>query len=286
MSAFRVAPPKVFAQATRSSKPGQDAAGSADAFRQSTFVLGEEIELTLEGLRQEGAVAEASAGAKFRKQVTAASLGLWSRSWLARLEALHALEWGNYAASVALVRAAADYQAAMLYLLRTGAAEWQEWLDGGGIALAAEDHATEFRLHAFRAAEVLAAHEVLGPIYRVSTDLSLSHFGSTLVFAGMESDPSRVAITFGDRDFHLGLAELHLGWLLQLGASLIHDIAEFPQAFAPAGEDQGPWLAKAESAVSRRDRCRVETVERDGVKRYLVPNWRREPRSAAKKVLL
>jgi hypothetical protein len=286
MSSLRVSPPKVFPQATRSSKPPLDAAGSADAFRQTTFVLGDEVETVLDGLRIEASIAEASSGAKYRKQVTAAALGLWSRSWLTRLEALHAIEWGNYAAGVALVRSAADYQAAMLYLLRTDAAEWEEWLEAGGVQLAPDAHATEYRLHAFRAAEVLAAHEVLGPIYRTATDLSLTHFGSTLLIAGTESDPARIAVTFGDRDFHVALAEIHLGWLLELGASLLRDLTAFPAAIAVPASSPASWLATASKTASRPDRCRIETVERDGMKRYLVHHWRREPRSAARKLLL
>ena len=287
MSRFRVSPPKVFMQATRAAKPPVDSAGSADAYRQTTFVLGEEVELALEGLRLEAAIAEASSGAKFRSQITASAIALWSRAWLSRLEALHALEWGNYTSAVTLVRAAADHQAAMLYLVRTGASEWDEWLDGGGVQLAPAEHATEFRLHAFRAAEVLAAHDVLGPIYRASTDLSLSHFGSTLLFAGSESDPARVAVTFGDRDFHVGLAELHLGWLLELGSALLRDIAQFDSVFGTVeGNSVEKWLKDAERTQARRDRCRIETVEQDGMKRYLVHNWRREPRSAPKKLLL
>lgn len=287
MSAFRVSPPRVFGAATRSAKPPIDAAGSADAYRQTTFVLGEEVDLVLLGLTLEGSIAEASAGSKFRKQATASALGLWSRSWLSRLEALHAVEWGNYAAAVTLIRAAADYQAAMLYLLRTNAAEWEEWLDAGGIQLAHADHATEFRLHAFRAAEVLAAHEILGPLYREATDLSLSHFGSTLLFAGSDSDPARVAMTFGDRDFHVGLAEIHFGWLFALGEAAIAAVAEFEGVFAPLDEAAASKWRKATSrAGDRADRCRIETVEREGLKRYLIHNWRREPRSAAKKLLL
>jgi hypothetical protein len=217
----------------------------------------------------------------------ASALGLWSRSWLSRLEALHALEWGNYAAATTLVRAAADYQASMLYLLRTGAAEWDEWLANGGVALAPDDHATEFRLHAFRAAEVLAAHETVGPIYRVTTDLSLSHFGSTLLVAGYESDPNRIAMTFGDRDFHIGLAELHLGWLVELGTAQFAALAEFEGVFAPL--EPGPvaaWRAASAKLLARTDRCHIESVERNGEKRYLVHNWRREPRSAAKRLRL
>ncbi len=284
---FRVSPPRVSAVATRAPKPPLDAGGSADAYRQTSFLLGEEVELVIEGLNLEGAVAMATSGAKYRKQPMAAALGLWSRAWLSRLEALHAVEWGNYAAAVTLVRAAADYQASALYVLRTGAAEWQEWLDSGGIGLAPDQHATEFRLHAFRAAEVLAAHEILGPVYRTAMDLSLSHFGSTLLVAGNESAPDRVLMTFGDRDFHLGLAEMHLGWLALLGIAQVDALSEFEGVFAiPEPARLDAWRANARQLAARRDRCRVETIERDGQKRYLVHEWRREPRGAPKRLLL
>lgn len=284
---YRVSPPRISPVATRAPKPPAEAAGSADAYRQTTFVLSVEVECVLDGLNLEGAIAETSSGAKFRTQKMVAALGLWSRAWLSRLEALHALEWGNYVAATALVRAAADYQASSLYVLRTDGAEWREWLEGGGIALAPDQHATEFRLHAFRAAEVLAAHEILGPVYRTTMDLSLSHFGSTLLVAGNESAPDRVLMTFGDRDFHVGLAEVNLGWLAQLGMAQVEVLAEFEGVFAVKDRPRiDAWRARASKLVEGRDRCRVETIEREGEKRYLVHNWRREPRSAPKRLLL
>ena len=45
-------------------------------------------------------------------------------------------------------------------------------------------------------------------------------------------------------------------------------------------------VSDARAAVSRRERCSIEPVDRDGMKRYLVHNWRRAPGSAAKKILL
>ena len=223
--AIRVSPPKVFPVATGAAKPPPDAGGSADAFRQSNFVLGSDIDLVLEGLNAEGSAAEASSGAKFRTQAMASAIGLWSRSWLVRLQALHAIQWGNYAAATPLIRSSADFAAAMLYLLRTGASEWQEWLDADGIAIAPTEHATQFRLHAFRAAEILAAHDILGPVYRVATDLALPHFGATLLVAGSDSAPDHVSMTFGDRDFHFGLAEIHLGLLFRLGVAHAQAVA-------------------------------------------------------------
>lgn len=287
MADQRVSPPRIFPEATRAPKPPAGSAGSVDAHRQTSFVLGKDVDLVLCGLELEGAIAQASSGAKYRKQVMAAALGLWSRAWLARLEALHAVEWGNYAAAVVLVRAAADYEASELYVLRDGAAEWDEWLEQGGIALAAEEHATEYRLHAFRAAEVLAAHDILGPIYRASMDLSMPHFGSTLMLAGNDSTPDRVLMTFGDRDFHVGLAELVLGWLALLSVAQLGAAMEFEGVFAiPDRAGIEAFCSEARDAAGRRDRCQVEVVERDEEKRYVVHNWRRQPGGAPKKLLL
>jgi len=284
---MRVSPPRISPQASRSGKPPMAVAGSADAYRQSSFVLGGDLDLLLQGLELEGSLAEAASGAKYRNQRVASALGLWSRAWLNRQQALHAAEWGNYAAAVPLVRAAADYEAAEIYLLRQDAAEWEEWLAQGGIALAPEEHATEFRLHAFRAAEVLAAHDILGPLYRAAMDLSMPHFGATLLLCGSESDPARVAMTFGDRDFHLGLAELVTGWLLLLGVAQLEALVEFEAVFPlpdrPAIEK---WCAAARESAARADRCRVGVVERDGEKRYVVQNWRRAPGAARKRLLL
>jgi hypothetical protein len=284
---MRVSPPRVFPQVAGAPKPPIDAAGSADAYRQTQFVLGTDIELVLRGMELEAGIAEASSDVKHRTQTMVAALGLWSRAWLSRHQALHAVQWGNYAAALPLLRAAADYQASGLYVLRDGGAEWRQWLDDGGISLAPDQHATEYRLHAFRAAEVLAAHEILGPIYRVAMDLSMPHFGATLLVAGNASDSTRVAMSFGDRDFHLALAEICLGWATMLSVAALEAAVEFGGVFnvADAGK-VAKYGVEARAAAARDDRARVETIEREGERRYLVVNWRRRPGDAREKVLL
>jgi hypothetical protein len=287
MAEPRVSPPRVFPEVTGAAKPPAGAGGSVDAYRQTSFVLDGEVAALLRGMDLEAAIAAASSDAKHRTQLMVAALGLWSRAWLARQQALHAVQWGNYAAAIPLVRAAADYQASGLYVLRDGGQEWRQWLDEGGISLAPADHATEYRLHAFRAAEILAAHEILGPVYRVAMDLSMPHFGATLLLAANASDPDRLAMTFGDRDFHLGLAEVNLGWLTLLSVAALEAALEFDAVFSiPDRAAIERWCAEARALASRDDRCRVETVERGMERRYLVTNWRRRPGDAREKILL
>lgn len=286
MAAPRVSPPRIFPAATRAARPPADAGGSADAHRQSGFVLGDEIDAVLRGLNLEGAIAQASAGAKYRNHVVASNLALWSRSWLARLETLHALEWGNYAAGFPLVRSAVDHQAACVELLNSGAREWIDWLEAGGIGSAHEAHATEYELHPFRSAETLAADAVLGPIYRASSDFAMPHFGATLALAASDSTADRVLVTFGDRDFHLGLAEILLGWLLELSASRLSTVAE-SAAFAVDDPDAiARYQSDVARVLARKDRARIDEEERDNQRRYLVQNWRRTPGAAAKRLLI
>jgi hypothetical protein len=141
-------------------------------------------------------------------------------------------------------------------------------------------------MHAFRAAEILAAHDVLGPLYRVTMDLSMPHFGASMLVAASESAPDHVSATFGDRDFHLGLAELHLGWLIELGKAQLATLREFDSIFVTPPAASGSGAEKATEWLASPSRCRVEAVEIGNERRYLVHNFRREPRSAPKRLLL
>ncbi|GIW12840.1 MAG: hypothetical protein KatS3mg062_0279 [Tepidiforma sp.] len=286
MSGHRISPPRVETSVSRAPKPPAELAGSANAFRQTGFLLGEDVELVLEGLRLEAGHAESASGAKFRNRVAAAVFGPWSRGWLARLQALHAAEWGDYSSAAVLTRAAADFEAAAVAHLRDGAAEWSAWLDNGGLREAHEHHATEFRLHQFRSAETLAASPGLGVVYREASEFALPHIGVTALLTASESNAERYRATFADRDFHLGLAELVLGWLLRLGLAHAEYFAEAGPSLPPMPAETGPWAERAARAIDRRDRCRLETVEVGGESRTLVVNWRREPRSPARRVLL
>jgi hypothetical protein len=196
------------------------------------------------------------------------------------------MQGGNYPAAMPLVRAAADHLAAEVALLEVDTGEWQAWLDGGGVAMAHDQHALEFALHPFRSAEALARYPGLGRVYRHASDLAMPHFGATLLLAGHASTPERVAPTFGDRDFHLGLAELVLGWLLQLGLEQVSALERHPEAVAPLPPAASEWREAAAAAIARSDRAAIDDIERDGARRLLVSNWRTRPGDAARRILL
>lgn len=283
----RVSPPRVYPAATRASRPPAAAGGSADTHRQTGFILGAELDFLIEALNREGVIAEASGGAKYRKQVVAVSLGLWSRSWLARIEALHAVEWGNYASAFPLIHAAADFEATSAAVAASGAGEWEQWLAEGGISAAPADHATAFRLVPAPGKPYVEPPAELAYLRRLADDLGSPQFASTLLLAGNESTPERVLMTFGDRDFHLGLAELALGCLVQL--TVVRARTVLTQAGVLAVETADvleATIRDGEAILARDDRCRALPVERDGVQRHLIRDWRRQEGGQPRRLLL
>src|SRR5690606_36482777 len=95
-SFVRVSPPRVFSGVAHAPRPPAEAGGAADAHRQARFVLGEELDLVLSILEAEAGIAQDASGSKYRNQLVAVALATWSRAWASRLEALHAVETGNY----------------------------------------------------------------------------------------------------------------------------------------------------------------------------------------------
>ena len=285
MASFRVSPPRVYPEVERSSRPPAGAAGSADAHRQTSFVLGEAVELVLDGLRLESAVAKESAGARYRNVTVAALLATGSRAWLARLQALHAIEWGAYVTAVPLIAAAAEQEAACAALLQEGETAWRNWLDEDGLSDLHEVHATQFALTPPPQAASLP--ELLAGVRDAASILAQPSPGATVLLAGGESGPGRLAVTFGDRDFHMALAELTSGWLLALGVAKVELLLEAGDVLPiPAPDGLRRWARSARRELEAPRRCRMERREIGGAERYVVENWRRAPAGAVRRIVL
>ena len=149
--------------------------------------------------------------------------------------------------------------------------------------------AFEFQLGRYFAQEVVVKDEVLRAVYRPAADLGRPAFGATLLQTGPESNNIRLAIAFADASFHLGWAEITLGWLLALAARQLQVIIEATDIFPVSDERLQRYEAlrkQVDTALARNDRCRIEEVADRGDRRYLVHNFRRAPSASPKKVLL
>jgi hypothetical protein len=259
-----------------------------DAYRQTQFVLGGDLSLFAEAMNLQIRLVKDAYPSKYRTHALAAMIGLWSRTYFFLGDALLLTTRGSYPSALPLVRTACELIAAAEALRGGEMDEHSKWLFS---TLAPDEtfKAFEVELGRFFAGEVLAADPTLRAIYRPASDLGRPNFGATLLQVAPESNNLRLAIAFADASFHLGWAELILGWLLALAARQLRVIVDADTIFPISDEARVAHEAlqhKVEAALARDDRCRVEEVEQGNNRRYLVHDFRRAASGAAKKILL
>ena len=259
-----------------------------DSYRQTTFLLGDDIHLFEEGMTLQLHIVRDASRSPFRKHPYAALMGLWSRTFIALADGCLLMMRGSYASCPPLVRAACEHIAAQHQLHASEMELFLEWL-AGNLAPNEAHKAFEFGLGRYFAGETLAADERLRSVYRPASELGRPNFGATLLVVGPESNNQRLALSFADASFHFGWAELVLGWLLALCERQLA-VAVHAKGVFPIHEDTHRSYAdvarRVGEALSRPDRCRIEEVEEGGYKRFLVHNFRRAPSGAPKKILL
>jgi hypothetical protein len=149
--------------------------------------------------------------------------------------------------------------------------------------------AFEFGLGRYFAGEALATDERLRQVYRPASDLGRPNFGATLLEIGPESNNQRLALAFAPTAFHIGWAELSLGWILALCERQLAVAVHAKDVFAvqeDAHEAYAGFARRVDQTLSRTDRCRIEEVEAENQKRYLVHDFRRATGAAPKRILL
>ena len=270
-------------------KPAASApAAVKDAYRQTTFLLGDDLRLFEEGMKLQLRIVQDASPSAFRKHPYAALMGLWSRTFMALSDACLLILRGSYASCAPLARAACEHVAAQHQLHAAEMELFLEWL-AGHLTVNEAHKAFEFGLGHYFAGETLAADERLRSVYRPASELGRPNFGATLLAVGPESNHQRLALTFSDAAFHFGWAELVLGWLLALSERQLA-VAVHAKGVFPIHEDTHRAYAdlarQTEQALSRPDRCRIEDVADGNYRRLLVHNFRRAPGGAPKKVLL
>ena len=259
--------------------------GSSEATpREVRFLLGDDLALFERGMNLELHIVMDCRASRYRTHALAALLGLWSRSFAYRADACSLTVRGGYVSSIPLLRAACDCVAAQRGLTGSGMAEFTAWLTA--MAQNREHTALDIGLGRYRAGSMLAADDRLGALYRAVTDLSMTHFGSTLLQAAPDSSLQKVGIGFADRSFHLGWAQLTAGWLLELTRAQLETAVGAEDVFpvsAQVKDEVAKLIPEVEKTLGKPDRCRVE--ELDGG-RCLFHNFRRQPGGAPRRLLV
>jgi len=271
------------------SKPDASAPPAAlDAYRQTSFVLGEDLRLLSDGMNLQLRVVSDSSHSRYRTHVYAAVMGMWSRAYAAIADAALLITRGSYASVPNLVRSACELTAAQHQLVHQETAEFIGWMLDH---LKPEDEHKSFDVglgHYF-AGTTLAADDRLRVVYRAASDFGRPNFGATLLLVGPESNNARLAYTFADATFHVAWAEIELGWLLRLCERQVAVAVHMPDVLNITPESHGAYAqyaSRVESLLTNPSRAYVEEVEQDNFKRWLVHNFRRQPSGAPKKYLL
>ena len=269
-------------------RPDDASAQVQDAYRQTQFLLGKDLSLFERGMNLQLRIVGESSGSQYRNHPYAALMGLWSRTFVYLADSCLLVTRAAYASTLPLVRAACECIAAQDQLRRSEMDHFFHWLYT--TLRPDEAHkAFEVEMGRYFAGETLAADDRLRSVYRPASDLGRPNFGATVLQVGPESNNLRLALTFADRAFHLGWAELTLGWLLALAERQLHVAVGAGGTFAISDELRSQCEAFArdvDALLADPSRCTIEEVEEENYKRYLVHNFRRTSGGAPKKVLL
>jgi len=284
----RVSPIRPPEEYTLPSRPDGAPDTVLDAYRQTHFLLGGDLKLFAEAMNLQLRLLKDAYPSRYRTHALAALTGLWSRAYLCLGDAVLLTGRGSYPSALPLIRTTCEFIAAEKALRLSDAEEHDAWLRS--TLRPDERHkAFEFDLGRFFSGEQLARDPILGSVYRAASDLARPNFGATLLQVGPESNNVRLAVSFGDTAFHLGWAEVILGWALALAARQARLIIAAEPVFPVSDEVRaahGELQRRVDEALGRDDRCRIEEVEDDGSRRYLVHSFRRAASAAPKRIIL
>jgi hypothetical protein len=273
---------------TMPGKHSSQSAAAEDAWRQTGFLLADEPRLIEESLDVQTRIAGAGYTPSARTMRMAAFASLWSRAFLCASDATGLVRRGAYQSALPLIRQAAEHIAAQAQL-GSELDEFRAWAHRA-YARHPESRSEEVGLGHYFAGETIAEDEHLRLIYRAASDFGRPNFGPTALFVANEASHARYPLNFADEAFHLGWAQLLLGWVLRLGTRQLHFALHARELFPAPPEVRERVVAHvrdAEAHLADEARCTVEEYpDAEGRRRHLLVNFRRMPADAAKRVLL
>ena len=284
----RVSGMRVPAGWTLAGKPAGLDDTAEDAWRQTAFTCGEDLRLVAANLDLQARLAGTGYTATARTMTMAGYAGLWSRAFSATSDAVSVVRRGSYQSALPLLRQAVEFVGGQRGL-DDELDEWRRWTHEA-YGRSEPARATDVGLGHYFAGSAIAAEEHLRLIYRATSDLGRPNFGPTALLVANEATHERYPLNFADHTFHLGWAQLLLGWALRLGVVQLHTTMHLAQHF-PAPDalraEVGAHVREAEALLAGGDRCRLEEwSDGDGRPRHLLVQFRRRPGDAPRRVLL
>jgi hypothetical protein len=269
-------------------KPSGLSAAAEDAWRQTGFLLADDLRLIEDSLDLQTRIVGAGYTPSARTMRMAAFASLWSRAFLCASDATGLVRRGAYQSALPLIRQAVEHIAAQAQL-GSELDEFRAWAHRA-YARHPDSRSEEVGLGHYFAGETIAEDEHLRLIYRAASDFGRPNFGPTALFVANEASHARYPLNFADEAFHLGWAQLLLGWVLRLGTRQLHFALHARELFPAPADVRERVVARvhaAEAHLADEARCTVdEYVDADGRRRHLLVNFRRMPADAAKRVLL
>ena len=259
-----------------------------DAWRQTGFLCAEELDLIEANLDLQARLAASGYAPSARTMTMAAFASLWSRAFLSTSDAVSLVRRGAYQSAPPLIRQAVEFVGAQ----RGIGDEMDEWRRFTHEAYGRHEatRSTEIGLGSYFSGESIASDEHLRLIYKAASDLGRPNFGPTALFVANEANHTRYPLIFADQTFHVGWAQLLLGWALRIGIAQVHLSLHLGEQFPASPElraEAAEHVRQVEALLAQSGRCRLdEWTDEHGRRRHLLVEFRRRPSDAVQRVLL
>ena len=272
--------------------PGRPAdldAAAEDAWRQTGFACADDLRLVEANLDVQVRLAGTGYTPAARTMTMAGIASQWSRALLSTSDAVALVRRGAYQSAVPLLRQAVECIGAQQGLAGGDAEEWRRWTHEA-YGRHEPTRSTEVGLGHYFSGESIAADAHLRAIYRAASDLGRPNFGPTALFVANEANHARYPLNFADQAFHLGWAQLLLGWALRLGVVQVHLALHLTQHFPAPAELRAEAVegaCAAEALLADPERCAFEEwTDEAGHRRMLLRQFRRRGVDAPQRILL
>ena len=258
-----------------------------DAFRETSFALPLDLRWLNDAFTLQRKIVEQSYGSSFRNRRYASALIFWSRVYSAGLEARTLTARASYSAALPLLRAMMEWLGAEQAVVGDEQVEFEDWLRDAW-SNNQDHHATEIGMGQYMAGQQIAMAPETADAYRAVSELSRSHFGASALLSADGSHDKRFLVNWSDEAFHLGWAQLLIGWQIVIQDRQCR-FAVGSGLFGVESEDRQEYQRlhrQTQSLLEDARRCHATWIIDNGRQRLLIDNYRRQPSGAPKRILL